>query len=348
MKAGLFKSTKPINRILKFLMANLVLAFIITIVILKGFTADPMKFILYLGWAFIISVTQWIGQRYIYLKLDERISWRENSIKRVIIGSLAIIVYAVIAYLVVQIIMYRIVYGGLPENQLVWILRSSYIAIVASFAICIISAAIGFLRSWKESALESERIKAEMLRYKYESLQNQINPHFLFNSFNVLSDLVYEDQKKAVDFIGQLSQLFRYVLESRDRELVPVAEELEFISSFAFLLQTRFEDKLNIEVDVDSETDEVMVPMTLQLLIENCVKHNEISASKPLSIKVYRDESMIYVANNRQPKLPEESSTGKGLNNLMQQYGFFTERQIIVSETRDDFVVKVPVIETGY
>jgi LytS/YehU family sensor histidine kinase len=243
--------------------------------------------------------------------------------------------------------MYLIVYGKLPENQLYWILRSSYIAIVVSFAISIFSAAMGFLKSWKESVLETERVKAEMLRYKYESLQNQINPHFLFNSFNVLSDLVYEDQKKAVNFIGQLSQLFRYVLESRDKELVPVAEELAFISAFAFLLQTRFEDKLNIEVVLDSMPDEMMVPMTLQLLIENCVKHNEISASKPLHIRVYREDSMICVVNNRQPKALSEGSTGKGLNNLVQQYGFFTERRISISETGEDFLVKIPVLNTN-
>lgn len=347
MKFELFRSKRPIIRILKFLLANFLLAFIITIVVFKGFSQGAEKFGIYLIWAFVISITQWSGHSFIYGKLDQRISWRENSLKRAIIGSLAIIVYAVFAYLVVQVFMYLIVYGKLPENQLYWILRSSYIAIVASFAISIISAAMGFLRSWKESVLETERVKAEMLMYKYESLQNQINPHFLFNSFNVLSDLVYEDQKKAVNFIGQLSQLFRYVLESRDKELVPVAEELAFLSAFAFLLQTRFEDKLTIEVDVDSTTDEMMVPMTLQLLIENCVKHNEISASKPLKIKVYRNDSMIYVSNNRQPKAISEDSTGKGLKNLVQRYGFFTKRQISVSDTLKDFVVKVPVIKTN-
>jgi len=347
MKFELFRSKRPIIRILKFLLANFLLAFIITIVVFKGLSQTTGKFGIYLIWAFVISITQWSGHSYIYGKLDQKISWRENSLKRAIIGSLAIIVYAVIAYLVVQVIMYLIVYGKLPENQLYWILRSSYIAIVASFAISIFSAAAGFLKSWKESVQETERVNAEMLRYKYESLQNQINPHFLFNSFNVLSDLVYVDQKKAVNFIGQLSQLFRYVLESRDKELVPVAEELEFISAFAYLLQTRFEDKLTIEVDVDTNIGELMVPMTLQLLIENCVKHNEISASKPLNIKVYRDDSMIYVVNNRQPKTLTEGSTGKGLNNLVQQYGFFTERQISIKETQEDFVVMVPVINTN-
>ncbi len=299
------------------------------------------------AWAFAVCYTQWIGHTFFFNLLDRKFSWQEHPWKRAIYGSLAIIVYAVFAYIVVSMLMARIVYGTWSEVGLNWGIKTSYVAIIVSFAVSIVFLAIGFFQSWKNSLLQAENFKAEMLRYKYESLQNQINPHFLFNSFNVLSDLVYEDQKKAVNFIGQMSQLFRYVLDSRDKELVPVAEELEFISSFAYLLQTRFEDKLTIEIDVNSESDEVMVPMSLQLLIENCVKHNEISASKPLTIQIYREDNMICVANNLQPKGIEKRSPGMGLNNLSQQYRYFTDRQIMISETHKDYVVKVPIIKTG-
>ncbi len=335
------------NKIIKFVVANLVLSLVITIVFFNGMSQKPGDFFIYLTWAFVISFTQWTGHSYIYHRLDKKISWRENSVKRAIVGSIAIIVYAVVAYLVVQVTMYLIVYGKLPENHLYWALKSSYIAIGVSFAISIISASIGFLQAWKGSVLEAEQMKAEMLLYKYESLQNQLNPHFLFNSFNVLSDLVYEDQQKAVAFIKQLSELFRYVLDSRDKEVVPIEEELEFVSSFAFLLQTRFEDKLTIDMQVDAQPDELMVPMTLQLLIENCVKHNEVSASKPLHIKIYRDNETIHVANNLQPKQVGDVSTGTGLSNMVQQYSFFTERQIIIHETANTFSVEVPVLKSG-
>jgi len=131
-----------------------------------------------------------------------------------------------------------------------------------------------------------------MLAYKYESLRNQINPHFLFNSLNVLSDLVYDDQVLAIKFIRQLSDLFRYILDSRDKELVPLSEELEFIRSFTFLLKTRFEQKLTIDIEVQPGQNDYIVPMTLQLLIENAVKHNEVSEAFPLRIQIRKTGRM--------------------------------------------------------
>ncbi len=243
--------------------------------------------------------------------------------------------------------MARILNGGFPENPLSWVVKSSYYAVLFAFGVSIIMVTIGFFRKWKRSLLETEKFKGEMLRYKYESLQNQINPHFLFNSFNVLSDLVYEDQKKAVNFINQMSHLFRYVLDSRDKELVSITEELEFISSFAFLLQTRFEDKLTIAIDVNTKQDELIVPMTIQLLIENCVKHNEISVLKPLNISISRNDQSIKVVNSLQPKNVGVDSKGTGLANIIQQYSYFTDRKIVIDKTEQLFSVEVPVLKAN-
>jgi two-component system LytT family sensor kinase len=173
-------------------------------------------------WGLAVVATQWLGHSFIYDLLDKKFSWQDHLVKRAIYQILAIITYSATAYMVVMVIMYKLVVGSLPENPVSWGLRSSYVAILISFTVSLIFVAVAFFTNWKKSQLEAERFKAEMLAYKYESLQNQINPHFLFNSFNVLSELVYEDQKKAVGFIKQLSQLFRYVLDSREKELVPV------------------------------------------------------------------------------------------------------------------------------
>ncbi|MEN8226868.1 MAG: histidine kinase [Bacteroidota bacterium] len=342
-----FFNTNRYGRILKLLAANILLALVVTVVFFKGYSQGPTVFFTSLTWAFAICITQWLGHGYIYDWLDKKYSWHEHLIKRAIYNSLAIILYAVLAYLVVSLIAVRVVYGGFPENPISWSIKSSYYAVLVSFAISIILVAIGFFRKWKNSLLEAERLKGEMLRYKYESLQNQINPHFLFNSFNVLSDLVFEDQNKAVNFIKQLSQLFRYVLDSRDRELVTIAEELEFITSFAFLLQTRFEDKLSITIALKTGKDEMIVPMTLQLLIENCVKHNEISALKPLNINVSRDDHSIKVVNNLQPKNVGIESKETGLSNIIQQYSYFTDRPIVIDKSEEFFSVKVPVLKAN-
>jgi sensor histidine kinase YesM len=329
------------------LVAMLVLALLITLLIFDSKGEGIKIFMTSYAWAVAICVTQWMGNSYIYGLLDKRYSWQDHLKKRAIYGSLALIGYSAFAYVVVQMIMFKLVYGALPENPVYWTLRTSYIAVLISFAVSLIFLVVAFFQYWKKSLLEAERFKAEMLQYKYEALQNQINPHFLFNSFNVLSDLVYEDQNKAIDFIKQLSQLFRYVLDSRDRELVTIKEELEFIEAFSYLLQTRFEDKLIIKQEFEAREDEMIVPMTLQLLIENCVKHNEISASQPLTVQIMRTGDYLKVENNLQLKSAGLDSKKTGLSNIRQQFKFFTDKEIVFTETDHSFSVEVPVIKLG-
>jgi two-component system LytT family sensor kinase len=329
------------------LVAILVLALLITLLIFDSKGEGIKIFMISYAWAVAICVTQWTGNSYIYGLLDKRYSWQDHLKKRAIYGSLALIGYSAFAYVVVQMIMFKLVYGALPENPVYWTLRTSYIAVLISFTVSLIFLVVAFFQYWKKSLLEAERFKAEMLQYKYEALQNQINPHFLFNSFNVLSDLVYEDQNKAIAFIRQLSQLFRYVLDSRDRELVTIKEELEFIEAFSYLLQTRFEDKLIIQQEFEAREDEMIVPMTLQLLIENCVKHNEISASQPLTVQIIRTGDYLKVENNLQLKSAGLDSKKTGLSNIRQQFKFFTDKEIVLTETDHSFSVEVPVIKLG-
>lgn len=207
--------------------------------------------------------------------------------------------------------------------------------------------AVGFFKSWKRALINAENLKVEMMAYKYESLRNQINPHFLFNSFNVLSDLVYADQAMAVKFINQLSELFRYVLDSRDKELVSLADELDFMKSYIYLLKTRFEDKLELNIGLNAEPDELIVPMTLQLLVENAVKHNEISEAYPLQINIRRDSSYLEVENTLRVKKVGENSKNTGLKNIIQQFSYFTDRQIEVNATDGKFLVRVPILKVS-
>jgi two-component system LytT family sensor kinase len=339
--------SKSIRPFLVNLAGILILALIVTLVFFNRYNEGLVQFLISYSWAFAISATQWLGNAYIYGLLDKKYSWHEHLVKRAILGSLALIGYSAFAYLVVQVMMFWVVQGGLPERPLYWALRSSYIAIIVSFIVSLIFVAVGFFRKWRASLLEAERFKAEMMMYKYESLQNQINPHFLFNSFNVLSDLVYEDQDKAVDFIRQMSQLFRYVLDSRDKELVPIREELEFIEAYSSLLQTRFENKLSIHQNFEPKEDEMIVPMTLQLLIENCVKHNEISASLPLLVEITRTKDYIEVRNKLQLKAVGPDSKKTGLSNIRQQYRYFTPKEILITQTDHLFTVAVPLIKSG-
>jgi LytS/YehU family sensor histidine kinase len=254
--------------------------------------------------------------------------------------------YSATAFAVVQFANYYLWMDVLPEKSWGWILKSLPYTLLISFIISLMFTAIGFFKAWKNAFVRAEKLKVEMMAYKYESLRNQINPHFLFNSLNVLSDLVYDDQAMAVKFIRQLSDLFRYVLDSRDKELVPLKDELEFIRSFTFLLKTRFEDKLKIDVDVQANPDEYIVPMTLQLLIENAVKHNEVSEAFPLRISVRKADDCLEVENNLQPKSVGDDSKKTGLKNITQQFAFFSEKPIKIITSDERYMVRVPILKS--
>ena len=277
-------------------------------------------------WGFSISITQWVGLEFMYGFIDRRISWIEFPVKKVFVQIFSFLTYSASAFILVQFANYYLWMKVLPKQSWGWIFKSLPATLLISFVISLIFTAIGFFKAWKSSFVRAEKLKVEMLAYKYESLRNQINPHFLFNSLNVLSDLVYDDQAMAVKFIRQMSDLFRYVLDSRDKELVPLKDELEFIQSFTFLLKTRFEEKLKIEIDVQASPEEYIVPMTLQLLIENAVKHNEVSEAFPLRISVRKTGDCLEVENNLQPKSVGDDSKKTGLKNITQQFAFLLRK----------------------
>jgi LytS/YehU family sensor histidine kinase len=158
---------------------------------------------------------------------------------------------------------------------------------------------------------------------------------------------VYADQAMAVKFINQLSELFRYVLDSRDKELVSLSDELEFMHSYIYLLKTRFEDKLELKVELTAEPDDLIVPMTLQMLVENAVKHNEVSEAFPLQILIRRNEFYIEVENTLRTKKVGEDSKNTGLKNIIQQYSYFTDSLVEVKKEDGKFLVRVPVLKAS-
>ena len=192
--------------------------------------------------------------------------------------------------------------------------------------------------------MEAERYQKESIAARYESLKNQVNPHFLFNSLNVLTNLVYNDQDKAALFIKKMSEVYRYVLDTRNKELVEWSAEIDFTESYIFLQQIRFGANLRINNRVGALAGRV-VPLAIQMLIENAVKHNEISSEKPLEITIRNDESFIYVENRIQLRSnPLEVHSGVGLENIKKRYEFLKTEPVQVIRTEEDFIVKIPLI----
>lgn len=201
------------------------------------------------------------------------------------------------------------------------------------------------LREQQKKVIAQQTFKAGAASAQLDALKSQLDPHFLFNSLNVLTGLIEENPIKAQDFTAGLSKVYRYVLEQKDKEWISVNEELDFARTYLQLLQMRFENSLVVELPETSFGSGVkIVPLSLQLLLENAVKHNEASTKKPLFIKVYESEGYLRVENNFQPKENLGRSSGFGLENIKQRYGLLTDTPVEVRQTDNSFSVALPLL----
>lgn len=203
-----------------------------------------------------------------------------------------------------------------------------------------------FFHMWKHQAIETEALRSRQLRAELDILRSQVSPHFLFNSLNTLVYLIPEEPEKAVRFVQQLSKVYRYVLESRDARIIPLQEELDFLHSYVFLLKERFGENLRVHLrGLNGHSDGGIVPLTLQMLFENAIKHNVLSTEKPLIIEVFAENGRLVVRNNLQKKNQVLDSTGVGLENIRARYRMLTDREVETIVSREYFTVLLPMVE---
>ncbi len=204
---------------------------------------------------------------------------------------------------------------------------------------------IHFYKAYQENKVKEQKIIAGTASAKYESLKNQIDPHFLFNSLNVLSSLIEENPDNAQKFTTSLSKVYRYVLEQKDKDLVSVEEELAFAKTYMNLLKMRFENSLTYEIPTERLNPEAkVVPLSLQLLLENTVKHNVVSEQKPLHIKIYIENGFLAIENNLQKKEVLQDRKGVGLQNIVDRYAIISKKKMIVEQSETNFKVKLPIL----
>lgn len=201
------------------------------------------------------------------------------------------------------------------------------------------------LQKWRESALRASNLEKEKSQVQFDNLKNQLNPHFLFNSLTSLDSLIQENPTLARDFLQQLSKVFRYVLKNKEKGLVSLETELTFIKHYVSLLKTRFGESLQVDYAIaDDILDLQITPVTLQILIENAIKHNIINENNPLTIHIKSEGDTLLIENNIQQKKQVETSNGQGLINLRTLYSFLSDRGIIIGTDEDVFSVKIPLI----
>lgn len=202
-------------------------------------------------------------------------------------------------------------------------------------------------RRLEDVQVRAERLEKENVQAQFAALKSQVNPHFLFNSLSILSSLVHADADLSEKFIDQLSRAYRYILEQKDNERVPLKTELEFIQAYRFLLNIRFENKFDVVINVP-EADQVrysIAPLTLQLLVENAVKHNRMSTKEPLHVHIRLEGECLVVQNNLQIRPQSETSTGVGLQNIITRYAMLTDQPVWVGENEGSFIVKIPLLK---
>lgn len=294
----------------------------------------------------LYSMVLYFSNAVIFIQLDKYFEKNRFHLKRLVIGFLASFLVSGFAIFLLRMLesyvfenknIKEFIQSEVPKNYIVPIV----ITIIVSLAIHLVY----FYKNYQENRVKQEKIIAGTASAQFESLKNQLDPHFLFNSLNVLSSLIEENPDQAQKFTTSLSKIYRYVLEQRDKELVSVQEELVFAKTYMNLLKMRFENGISFELPENFENEEAkVVPLALQLLLENCIKHNIVSEKKPLHIKIYIENNELIVENNKQKKEVLQDRKGVGLQNIVNRYAILTERKVAVYETEEVFRIKLPIL----
>lgn len=297
-------------------------------------------FIKFSSFTSIMWISLWMGNAYTSDWISRFISWTEYPIKRFLVGMVVMVVYTSGAvYLLLWL--FRILVNFDIEGGSGMI----YGSLVVTFMISTFMHGKGFLQNWKQAVLDAEVAKREIIKAQYEALKNQVNPHFLFNSLNVLTNLVYENPDKAAAFIKKLSDVYRYVLDSRGKELATLEEELNFAKSYVYLQQIRFGENLKVDFTLNGDVGQV-VPLAIQMLVENAIKHNEISALHPLRITIAKEANHVVVRNDIKLRAqPLDSNTGLGLENIKNRYLHLSNMPVEVLANNTAFAVKIPLLK---
>lgn len=292
------------------------------------------------------SLTLYFVNAILYVKLDDVFIHQEYSLKRIIIGFFASFFLSIIVIFLLRIFEDVVVEKESFRNFLDGENPTNYIvAVIITFIVLLGIHAFHFYKALQEKKVKEQKIIAGTASAKFESLKNQIDPHFLFNSLNVLSSLIEENPENAQRFTTSLSKIYRYVLEQKDKELVSVEEELAFAKTYMNLLKMRFENSLFYELPSTIPNPEAkVVPLSLQLLLENTVKHNVVSEQRPLHIRIYVDGDYLAIQNDFQKKEILQDRRGVGLQNIINRYGIITNRKVLIEQNEQTFTVKIPIL----
>ncbi|MEH0156900.1 histidine kinase [Limibacter armeniacum] len=298
-------------------------------------------------WIICVITALWWGNTTISNLLDKVLPWMKHSRTRFLTQIVGSTIYSLFCINITYYLFKVNFTDYAPDIDQVITLNLYGLL----FIIPILTIQLGFyfMGKWKQVFVQTEHLKRANLKSQFETLKNHLDPHFLFNNLNILSSLIKEDNKDAHEFLDSFSDVYRYVLQSKKCEVVSLNEELQFADSYIFMLQKRFNWNIHfdIRIDEDLERNKFIPPLTLQMLIENIIKHNVISQERALYIDLYNDyDDCLVIRNNLQEKkaLPNYSSKS-GLDNIRKRYNYLSDRNIVVQKNDDYFTVIIPLLD---
>lgn len=273
--------------------------------------------------------------------------WQKDNVKRITIEFVITSITSAIIITIIYFIFLFSYYGEVCAGPLeVELMDHIAIAIMINLIMLGIAETNFMVKQWKESIVQQEKLKRENAESKYQALNNQVNPHFLFNSLNTLTSLIVQSQKQSLEFVHRFSAVYRYVLDTSDKTVVEVKEELQFVQSYLYLQEARHGNNLKAFIDIQSEDlNKLIPPLSMQLLIENAIKHNEISNSHPIHLQIYTKDKSLFIENNYQPRKEKQNDTGRGLKNLEERYAYLCEEKPFFGIKGEKFIAKIPMLE---
>ena len=301
-------------------------------------------------YVFVIIISLWISNRFIIIKFHHKFKNDRNKKKKLTLRYLlSIIVSLFIVMPSVRVYHTFCTSHFDPLDTGDYILSHRMLYLITILFVYFINAnyeRLFLFMELSEKAVEAEKYKKDSIEAKFKNLKNKINPHFLFNTFNALSEIIEEDPPKAANLVQELSDVYRYVLDNQEMNWVNLEKELNFAYAYISLLKMRFEDNFVVDINIPENVYDTMItPLTMQILIENTVKHNEISSRNKLSLEIFVEDQAIIVRNNLQPKEADGNGTSFGLTNLSERYRFLSDKKLIIQKTEKEFIVKIPIIK---
>lgn len=322
----------------------------LTLLIIRVITGNTVSFdtglAINFGYTMLYSISLYFVNAGLFIYLDHAYKDDRFTKNRLIVGFLSSFVISIAIIFLLRIFEDVLVEGSTFKAFITRESSSNYlVATIITFIVTLAFHAFYFYKAYNENRVKEQKVIAGTANAKFESLKNQIDPHFLFNSLNVLSSLIEENPENAQRFTTSLSKIYRYVLEQKDKELVTLEEELSFAKTYMNLLKMRFENSISYELPENYDYPEAkVVPLSLQLLLENTIKHNVVSEQKPLHIKIYIEDNYLIVENNFQKKEVLQDRKGVGLQNIVDRYSLISERKVLINQNVNFFKIKIPIL----